>query len=240
GHDLTLWGDDGPELAAHGPGLEISVREVGRQFFGPSLDDDLTLQIWPIKGQADLGIGLYRPALLTVVVRIENKALVGVFFQQYDPALGKAIQAEGGNGHGIGFIDSLTGLHLIKPLLELFQGVFFDSDFVQATFFIRSTVISQIFLHDVNFVKIQFTSKPGGAKNRLNRTSPRIRARRPSRHRPVPRWEKHPGPPAERVPGIYSGWNNGPGSVGRPRRVRRSGQPVWRWNAWSFHKGGIP
>ena len=90
---------------------------------------------------------------------------MGVLFKQNHPIFWKTVQANGRNGHGIGFIDPIGYFHLIKPLLELFQGILLDGVFRQAAFFVGFSIVAQVFLHDVNFGKIQMAAKNGEWKS---------------------------------------------------------------------------
>ena len=77
-----------------------------------------------------------------IVIGVENKTFVSIFFKQHDPTLWKSIQTECRHGHRIWlpFIEMLIDLK--KPFLENLHWIITEVVFQQFLLFVRFSVIA--------------------------------------------------------------------------------------------------
>jgi hypothetical protein len=122
GDDFALVGNPGTDLRFTRARDEIFERLGGADFLYRALDDDLSLQRDPWEQQADAWVLFHLFRLAAAVVGKENEAVTVVVFQQYRPLIGHPVFVDGGQCHGVRFVQAEFG-GLCKPLGKLSYGL---------------------------------------------------------------------------------------------------------------------
>ena len=122
GDDAALLRDPGTQLAGVGTAVKIGLALLAGRLGHCALDDDLPLQGEPGKYERSVRVGRELAALAALVIGEEDKTAAVDALEQRRAGRRTPVLGGGGNRHGV-WLDHLGTLSLLKPFLELAEGV---------------------------------------------------------------------------------------------------------------------